>query len=102
VSEAQLQAMVIDLAKWCGYLVYHTVDSRRSQPGFPDLTMIHTRNGRLIFVELKSEKGRIRPEQKVWLEHLGRHHEVYIWRPAHWHNGTIRSVLAAETRRAAA
>ena len=100
--EAQLQSMVVDLAKWCGYMCYHPHDSRRSVPGFPDLTMVHTRNGRLIFVELKSEKGRIRPEQKVWLELLGRHHEAYVWRPIHWTNGTIRATLTAETRRAVA
>jgi hypothetical protein len=102
VTEALLQQQVTDLARWAGYLCYHTVDSRRSRPGFPDLVLVHTRNGRLIFAELKSEKGRIRPEQQVWLEHLGHHHEVYLWRPQHWESGVIRRVLTAETRRGAA
>jgi hypothetical protein len=102
MSEAQLQQMVIDLAHWAGFMHWHVTDPRRSRPGFPDLVLVHTRNGRLIFAELKSEKGRIRPEQQVWLEHLGHHHEVYLWRPQHWESGVIRRVLTAETRREAA
>jgi hypothetical protein len=102
MSEALLMQSIIDLAKWSGYLHFHDNDARRNQPGFPDLTLIHTRNGRLIFVEAKSEKGRLRPKQQVWLELLGIHHEVYVWRPRHWQDGTIRRVLTAETRRAVA
>jgi len=96
ISEAQLQQMVIDLAHWAGFMHYHTHDSRRSRPGFPDLVLVHTTTGRLIFVELKSDKGRIRPEQDVWLQHLGKQHEAYLWRPAHWHTGVIRKVLTGE------
>jgi hypothetical protein len=86
VSEAQLQSMVLDLARWAGYLAYHTHDSRRSRPGFPDLVLVHTTTGRLIFVELKSEKGRVRPEQDVWMQHLGpgRTHKGYGRFGASW------------------
>ena len=94
--------MVIDVAKWAGYMHWHDNDPRRNRRGFPDLVLVHQRNGRLIFVELKSDKGKLRPEQQVWAELLGRHHEFYVWKPVHWTNGTIRSVLTAETRRAAA
>jgi hypothetical protein len=93
VTEAQLQQMVIDLARYCGYLAYHTYDSRRSQRGFPDLVLVHQQTGRLMFVELKSEKGRIRPEQKVWLEALGMRHDAFLWCPEHWTSGAIRSAL---------
>ena len=102
MTEAALQQAIIDLARWCGYLHWHDNDSRRNLPGFPDLVLIHTRTGRLIFIEVKSDKGRLRPKQQVWLELLGIHHEVYVWRPVHWQNETIRRVLTAETRRAAA
>jgi len=100
VTEAQLQSMVLDCARWAGYLAYHTHDSRRSRPGFPDLVLVHTTTGRLIFAELKSDKGRIRPEQDVWLQHLGKLHEAYLWRPVHWQTGVIRKVLT-EARAAA-
>jgi len=98
MTEAALQQMVIDLARWAGFLHYHTTDSRKSRPGFPDLTLVHTTTGRLIFIELKSEKGKLRPEQDVWLQHLGVHHEAYVWRPAHWESGLIRRVLLEERR----
>lgn len=94
--------MVVDLARWAGFLVYHTHDSRRSQPGFPDLVMVHAHTGRVIYAELKSETGRVRPEQQIWLRLLGIHHETFLWRPADWQDGTIRRVLTAETRRATA
>jgi hypothetical protein len=98
VSEAQLQQMVIDLARWAGFLHFHDNDPRRNRAGFPDLVLIHTTTGRLIFIELKSEKGKLRPEQDVWLTHLGVHHEVYVWRPQHWETGLIRRVLLEERR----
>ena len=93
VSEAQLQAAVIELAQTFKWRVYHTHDSRRSQAGFPDLVMVRRRV--LIFAELKSEKGRLRPEQAEWLDALTntRATEVYIWRPADWLSGEIEKVL---------
>lgn len=93
MSEQQLQSMVIDLARWAGFLHFHDNDSRRNRAGFPDLTLVHTTTGRLIFAELKSATGRLRPEQDVWLTHLGRLHEAYLWAPVHWETGVIRRVL---------
>jgi VRR-NUC domain len=68
ISEKQFQAQVVELARLGGWLLYHTHDFRRSAPGFPDLVMV--RPPRLVFAELKTEKGRIRPEQRVRLEGL--------------------------------
>jgi len=96
MTEAQLQQMVIDTAHWAGFMHWHCHDSRRSRPGFPDLVLVHTTTGRLIFAELKSDKGRVRPEQDVWLQHLGKLHEAYLWRPVHWQTGVIRKVLTGE------
>lgn len=82
VSEKQFQVQVVELAGYGGWLVYHTHDSRRSALGFPDLVLV--RPPRLIFAELKSEEGRIRPEQRTWLEALfgcTRAPESYLWRP---------------------
>lgn len=79
-TEAQWQQTVVELAKLCGWLVYHTYDSRRSEPGFPDLVLV--REQRLVFAELKTDRGRIRPEQQEWLERLHETGaEVYVWRP---------------------
>ena len=71
------------MAELHGWLVYHTHDSRRSQPGFPDLTMV--RHGRLIFAELKKDGAYPTPEQRRWLHELKRaSQKVYLWRPSDW------------------
>jgi hypothetical protein len=82
VTEKQLQAQVVQLAQLGGWRTYHTHDSRRSAPGFPDLVLV--RPPRLVFAELKSENGRIRPEQEMWLEALAgcaEAPESHLWRP---------------------
>ena len=101
----QWEAAVQGLALFYGWRVYHTHDSRRSAPGFPDLTLV--RGPELLFVELKSGSGRLSRAQKEWLEALrvvavavaeavhvaGEHYavaptaptvEVYVWRPDDW------------------
>lgn len=96
--EEQFQRQVLGLAEVYGWRSYHTHDSRRSQRGFPDLVLL--RPPELIFAELKTDKGRLRPEQGEWLadlralaraldETLGGHPaanelavDVYLWRPA--------------------
>ena len=60
---------------------YHTLRSKGSEPGFPDLILI--RPPRLIFAELKSDRGRLTRAQREWradLEACGV--EVYTWRPS--------------------
>ena len=84
ISEKEFQAQVIKMARLLAWRVYHTFDSRRSESGFPDLCM--ARWGRLIFAELKSEKGRLTPAQDRWADVLKRVSgaEVYEWRPHDW------------------
>lgn len=92
MTERQLQDAVIEAAKTFGWLTYHTHDSRRSNPGFPDLVL--ARNGEVLFVELKSEKGRLRPEQAAWHDALDDGwQEVHVWRPADWSSGLIVETL---------
>ena len=60
---------------------YHTLRSKGSEPGFPDLILV--RPPRLIFAELKSDRGRLTKAQREWradLEACGV--EVYTWRPS--------------------
>ena len=92
-TEAQFQSTVIQYAELKGCLVYHTHDSRRSQPGFPDLTMV--RRTRLIFAELKREDGEPTEAQMEWIFDLRwsvEGVEVFLWRPSDWHE--IERVLA--------
>jgi len=81
-SEKDFMSSVIEVAELGKWLIYHTYDSRRSQPGFPDLVLC--KDGRVIFAELKSQKGPIRKAQQEWLDNLQMNNsvEVYLWRPA--------------------
>lgn len=90
VSEASFQASVIQLAKMCGWLAYHTHNSRRSEPGFPDLVLV--KPPRVVFAELKTAKGKPSPAQERWLAALAASPvESYLWRPDDWDQ--IRSLL---------
>ena len=79
-TEKQFQAQVIQVAKLFGWHYYHPYDSRRSPPGFPDLVLV---KDRVLFRELKTDKGRVSPAQKTWgvkLTDAGA--DWSIWRPA--------------------
>jgi len=59
--------------------------------GYPDLTM--ARGDRLIFAELKAKRGRLAPDQQVWLDVLRETPaEVFVWNPSDWPE--IERVLA--------
>lgn len=45
--------------------------------GWPDLTGFRHRDGRLILIEVKNEKGRLRPEQKHFAEFIQRFPVIY-------------------------
>lgn len=80
-SERHFQAFVVKLARSFGWRVYHTYDSRRSSPGFPDLVMVKA--GRVIAAELKADRGKTTEAQNEWLDDL--HNagvETWVWRPA--------------------
>lgn len=89
-TEAQFQARVVRLAVVLGWSVFSIPDSRRATlAGYPDLTMFRASDKRLVFAELKREKGRLSNEQKKvladmeLLANVGRC-EVYLWRPSDW------------------
>lgn len=84
ISEKQFMAQVIQLARMCGWLCYHTFTSRCSPAGYPDLCMV--RPPSVLFVELKTDTGRPSPSQRVWLEALARCPgvECHLWRPGDW------------------
>lgn len=82
-TEKEFMRTVIGLARRCGWLVYHTHDSRRSESGFPDLVMV--REHSVLFVELKSEDGKVSIQQQCWLNALvGAGEDARTWRPSEW------------------
>jgi len=81
ISEKELQSAVLEALGYMGWLCYHTFDSRRSHPGFPDLVAV--KGSRSMYVEFKSENGKMRDAQVEWLDALVEtHSEVYLVRPS--------------------
>ena len=77
--EAELQTNIIQLAKTYGWLVHHDLPAQtgkgawltrtQGDAGFPDLVL--AKNGRVLFLELKSEKGKTTPAQDAWMHATG-------------------------------
>ena len=82
ITEKAFEGQVKDLAKVFGWRYYHTWRSIHSPAGFPDCVFV--RLSRLVFAELKSNKGKLSLEQEAWLEDLKATEkcEVYLWRPS--------------------
>lgn len=84
--ERDWQTFITRHAHAAGWLAYHTHDSRRSQHGYPDLTLVHTGHECAALVELKRNNTRSRPtaEQVRWLDALATVHGLHValWRPA--------------------
>lgn len=81
-SEASFRTWVCDLATVRGWRWCYFPDSRRLEgvSGIPDLILV--RGTRLLFVELKTDVGRVRPGQREWLADLaGTGAETHLWRP---------------------
>lgn len=80
MREKDFQSMIVKHAKQRGWLVYHTFDSRRSEPGFPDLVLV--RGETALFRELKTDTGKLTEPQKRWGAQLKKVNIDYaVWRP---------------------
>lgn len=100
MTEDDLKAQVLDLAAAHGWRVAHFRPARTQQGwrtpveadgrGWPDLVLVRER---VIFVELKAERGSLSADQRAWLEALTEAGaEVYVWKPRHFEE--IRETLA--------
>ncbi len=92
VSEADWERTLVQLARLNGWKVagFRTAQVgkswqtpvRHDAKGWPDLVLVRDR---VMFVELKTDTGRLSKEQDAWirmLEEAGQ--EVYVWRPSDW------------------
>jgi hypothetical protein len=96
-TEADFMQRVRDLARACGWVSFHTLGAgaRGMEPGWPDLTIM--RPPRIIFRELKAEKGTLSLAQKSVLDGLERCClDVGVWRPSDWPE--IEATLKAPAR----
>lgn len=90
VSEKEFQSAVIREAKRLGWLVYHTFDSRCSEPGFVDLVCVRDR---VLWLELKTQSGKLSAAQANWLDALtNAGQEAGCFRPGDW--GKLMELLA--------
>lgn len=89
VTEADFQSTVLDLARVTGWMVAHFRPARTDKgwrtpvaadgKGFPDLVLVRDR---VIFAELKSDRGRMSADQHAWIGALTEAGaEAYVWRP---------------------
>ena len=63
-SERHFQDAVVALAEAAGWRVHYVAFSGRSPAGFPDLCLASAAQRRVIFRELKTERGRLMPAQR--------------------------------------
>jgi hypothetical protein len=106
MTEQELLDNVIELGHLFGWRIAHfrpamTKHGWRTAvsadgAGWPDLTLV--RGDRIIFVELKSAKGRLSDEQQIWLDALMHVGKVCCWRPVDWLDGTIELTLRTDTK----
>lgn len=95
--EGTLQERVRQLLILHKWRHYHTYRSKHSPAGFPDECAI--RGDRLLFAELKRERGKTSPAQDAWLadlEHIAEQSplvSVYLWRPSDLLSGRIEEIL---------
>lgn len=83
MKEEEFRWQVRDIASLYGWnMQYHTYNSLHSDPGWPDEVLCHPLRRRMVFVELKSDKGKISDAQRNWLIVLNSCGlETALWRP---------------------
>jgi hypothetical protein len=103
----ELQDAVVELARFAGWRAAHFAPARTAHgwrtpcrydaAGWPDLVLVRDR---VVFVEIKSDRDRLRPDQAVWLQALGEADaEVHVWTSEEWLDGTVDAVLGVGVRR---
>ena len=83
MKEEAFRQQVRQVARMYGWTMqYHTYNSRRSDPGWPDEVLIHPLRHRAIFAELKTDTGKLTSGQRAWLTSLAACGlETALWRP---------------------
>jgi hypothetical protein len=103
ITEADFSTQVEGLLNLSGWRWHHSRPARTKDgwvtpisgdPGIPDI--IAVRGDELIWIELKSERGRLTPGQYAWIGSLRvAGQRVYLWRPSDWDE--VVEILGSET-----
>lgn len=94
ITEAQFQQQVTGAAELTGWWWMHVdrmeMNGRWRTPitgtlgrGFPDLMLVNKRSGKIIFAELKSQRGVLSEDQRLTMLKIGMN-ICYVWRPSDW------------------
>lgn len=82
ISEKEFTTRVKGIFRAAGWIVYHTLYSKGSDAGFPDLICV--RGERLVAMELKAGRNKPTARQREWLAALRRAGaEAYVMWPRH-------------------
>jgi Holliday junction resolvase len=83
-TERAFQRQVCDLLKLYGWWVSYHWSSLHSPRGWPDVFAL--KGGRALALELKTERGRVRPEQVEWIAALNEIPGITarVCRPSDW------------------
>ena len=88
MTEEELQGLMEDTLDLQGWLWFHDrslayAKVKANRAGFPDLCAVHPVTGATVFLELKSEKGKLTKDQEQWGEALLKSPAIYaVIRPA--------------------
>lgn len=98
MTEAELQEQVRLMCQQLGLYHYHPHDSRRSERGWPDSTIV--RPGRIAFRELKTASGHLTGPQKEFGYLVKSHPGPWVvdwacWRPADLIGGHVGQFLGS-------
>lgn len=96
MTEAELRAEVVRLAHAAGWMVFSLPIAKTRRPvkdavGYPDLTL--ARDGKVLWVELKTREGRLSPMQLHWIDALP-FARCHVIRPEHLTDWTLAKLLA--------
>jgi hypothetical protein len=91
MPEKELQQLVADLCRVLQLPHFHVQHSRGMTAGWPDSVIV---GAKVIYRELKSESGRLSPEQRATGDALkAAGADWRVWRPSDWLSGAIELEL---------
>jgi len=90
MTEDELQDAITGMLDHHGIPWHHEVDSRKSKRGLPDLLIF---GRRVVFWELKTQTGRVTPEQHTLLTRIVRaeNGSARVVRPMDLLNGSVQA-----------
>jgi hypothetical protein len=101
MTGSELQDAIVEAAGLAGFRAAHFAAARTQHgwrtparydaKGWPDLVLV---GPRVIYVEVKGDGDKIRPEQARWIAALNRAGaEAHVWGPDDWTSGRVDAAL---------